>query len=167
VTASQASLFEVVAIASNGAVQSTRVAAQSEQQAAQQVRLGGMRVISCRGVAEPRRGFDALLSQRRVRLDIGLFAEELAALLDAGLGMVDAIRTLGMKERDASTRQAFERIAVDLSQGLPFSKAMANQSETFPPLLIAAATASEQTGDLVPALRRYSAHLATLNALRG
>jgi general secretion pathway protein F len=166
-TAGQASMFEVVAIASNGAVQSTRVAAQSEQQATQQVRLGGMRVISCRGVAQPRRGFDALLSKRRVRLDIGLFAEELAALLDAGLGMVDAIRTLGMKERDASTRHAIERIAVDLTQGLPFSKAMANQSETFPPLLIAAATASEQTGDLVPALRRYSAHLATLTALRG
>jgi general secretion pathway protein F len=166
-TASQASWFEVIAIASNGALQSTRVAAQSEQLAAEKVQLGGMRVIACRGVAQPRRGLDVLLPQRRVRLDIGLFTEELAALLDAGLGVVDAIRTLGAKARDGSERRAVERIAADLSQGLPFSKALANQSETFPALLIAAAAASEQTGDLVPALRRFSAHLATLHALRG
>jgi general secretion pathway protein F len=166
-TADQALLFEVVAIASNGAVQSTRVAAQSEQHAAQQVQLGGLRVIACRGVAQPRRGLNALFVQRRVRLDIGLFSEELAALLDAGLGIVDAIRTLGLKEREMAARRAIERIALDLSQGQPFSKALANQSDTFPPLLVAAAAASEQTGDLVPALRRYSAHLETLNALRG
>ena len=166
-TASQAPLFEVVAIASNGAVQSTRVAAASERHAAQQVQLGGMRVISCRGVTAPRSGLGALLARRRVRLDIGLFAEELAALLDAGLGMVDAINTLAMKEREGAARQAIERIALDLSQGQPFSKALAHQPDTFPALLIAAASASEQTGDLVPALRRYAAHLETVNALRG
>ena len=77
-TADQALLFEVVAIASNGAVQSTRVAAQSEQHAAQQVQLGGLRVIACRGVAQPRRGLNALFVQRRVRLDIGLFSDATA-----------------------------------------------------------------------------------------
>ena len=82
------------------------------------------------------RGLDALFVQRRVRLDIGLFSEELAALLDAGLGIVHGSARWATKERDVAARQAIERIAVDLSQGLPFSKALANQSDTFPPLLI-------------------------------
>jgi general secretion pathway protein F len=159
--------FDVVAIAANGALHSTRVAAQSEQQAAQQVRLGGARVLSCRAARQHGRAFDRLLPRPRVRVAIELFTEELAALLDAGLGMIDAIRTLALKERDESARRAIERVAADLTQGQPLSQALANQAETFPPLLIAAVSASEQTGDLVPALRRYSAHLETLHALRG
>lgn len=160
-------MFEVIAIASNGAVQATRVAAPSEQLATQHVQLGGMRVISCCAVARVHGGVPAVLRQRRARLNIGLFTEELAALLEAGLGMIDAIKTLGGKERDVAARHSIDRIASDLSQGQPLSKALANQAALFPALLIAAAAASEQTGDLVPALRRYSAHVEALNALRG
>ncbi|MGE5712836.1 MAG: type II secretion system F family protein [Betaproteobacteria bacterium] len=159
-------LFEVVAVAPNGALQTRRVAAPSEQQAAQQVRLDGARVLACRGIAPPRRGVARMAPRRAAALDLGLFSEELAALLDAGLGIVDAIRTLALKERHDAARRALERIAHDLSEGLPLSKALARQPETFPPLLTAAAAASEQTGDLVPALRRYAAHLETLQGLR-
>lgn len=163
-----AALFEVVAIGPGGALQSVRVAAADGQQACQRVRLGGARVIACHGVRSSRsRLFDSLRARRNARLDIGLFAEELAALLDAGLGMVDAVRTLAEKERPGAGRDAIGRIAEDLTQGLPLSTAFANQPETFPALLVAAARASEQTGDLAPALRRYAVHLETLGALRG
>jgi general secretion pathway protein F len=161
--------FDVVAIAADGALQSTRVAAADERQAAHQLQLDGWRVLSCRPVAADgwRQGaLAAWVPRRRARLDIGLFTEELAALLDAGLGMVDAIRTLTLKERDEAARSAIERVGADLSAGLPLSQALSNQSGTFSALLIAAVAASEQTGDLVPALRRYSAHLETLYALR-
>jgi general secretion pathway protein F len=163
----RAPLFEVVAVAADGAIRSTRVTAMSEQQAAQQLQLDGWRVLSCRSVPTPRGAFEALLPHRRARLEIGLFAEELAALLDAGLGMVDAIRTLALKERDETARRAIERLATDLTTGLPLSQALANQPGTFSALLIAAVAASEQTGDLAQALRRYAAHLETLYALRG
>lgn len=161
-----APLFEVVAVAANGTVQSTRVAAHSERQAAQQMQLDGWRVLSCHSVQHRQWGLESLLPRRRARLDIGLFTEELAALLDAGLGMVDAIHTLALKERDEAARGAIDRLASDLTEGLPLSQALASQPATFPALLIAAVSASEQTGDLVPALRRYSAHLETLYALR-
>jgi general secretion pathway protein F len=160
-------LFEVVAITAHGALRSARVHAPSEQQAAQQVKLGGARVLTCRSVAGPRERWAAWLPRRRARLAVGLFSEELAALLDAGLGMVDALRTLAMKERDRSARDAIERVAIDLTHGRPLSQGLASQPETFPPLLIAAVAASEQTGDLVSALRRYAAHLETMSALRG
>ncbi len=161
-----ASLFDVVAVAANGAVQSRRVSAPSEQQATQQLQLANLRVLSCRPAPAPRWAFATLVPRRRARLQVSLFTEELAALLDAGLGMVDAIRTLALKERDESARRAIERVATDLTEGLPLSQALTNQPATFPALLIATVAASEQTGDLVSALRRYAAHLETLYELR-
>ena len=165
-TAAPAPLFDVVAVAANGAVQSRRVSAQSEQQATQQLQVANLRVLSCRPASAPRWALAALRPRRRARLEVCLFAEELAALLDAGLGMVDAIRTLALKERDESARRAVDRVATDLTEGLPLSQALTVQPETFPALLIATVAASEQTGDLVSALRRYAAHLETLYELR-
>ena len=165
-SAGGAPLFDVVAVAANGTVQSRRVAAPSEQQAAQQLQLANMRVLSCRPAPAPRWALTTLRPRRSARLQISLFSEELAALLEAGLGMVDAIRTLALKERDASANRAVERVATDLTKGLPLSQALTNQPDTFPALLIASVTASEQTGDLVSALRRYAAHQETLHELR-
>jgi general secretion pathway protein F len=166
-TVADTPLFDVVAMAPSGAMQARRVPAGSEQEARQRVQLDGWRVMSCRAVSGSRRAMAASLSPRRPAIDIGMFVEELAALLDAGLGMLDAIRTLASKERQAPARQAIERIAAELAEGQPLSKALAGQPHVFPPLLVAAAAASEQTGSLVPSLRRYAAHLETLRALRG
>ena len=159
--------FEVIGILPQGGVQSTRVLAPDAQRAAQQLQLEGLRVLSCRPVPRSAADWASAVLPRRARLDVGLFTEELAALLEAGLGMVDAIRTLSVKEQDTRARAALERVAADLTEGLPLSRTLSNQSGTFPALLIAAVAASEQTGDLVVSLRRYSAHLENLEALRG
>ncbi len=160
-------LFEVVAVAPHGALQTERLRAGSERQAAEQVQLRGLRVLSCRALegAANRAGWRAVFS--RQKLDVGLFTDELAALLDAGLGMVDTLRTLAQKERDGRAREALESITRDITEGLPLSAAMANRADVFPPLLVASIAASEQTGDLVSALRRYSTHLESMRLLRG
>jgi general secretion pathway protein F len=159
--------FEVIGVLPQGGVRTTRVLAPDSRRATEQLQLEGLRVLSCRpappGITD---GLAAMLS-RRARLDVGLFTEELAALLEAGLGMLDAIGTLAVKEQDARARAALEQVTGDLTEGLPLSRALANQSGTFPALLIAAVAASEQTGDLVVQLRRYSAHIEELASLRG
>lgn len=160
------SLFEVVAVAPHGALQTERLRAGSERQATEQVQLRGLRVLSCRTVSGKgeRKGWQGFLRQK---LDVGLFTDELAALLDAGLGMVDTLRTLSQKERDARAREALEAVTREVTEGLPLSVALSNRSEVFPPLLVASIAASEQTGDLVSSLRRYSTHLETMRLLRG
>lgn len=162
-----AATFEVVGVLPHGGVRVARVLAPDSQRAAEQLQLEGLRVLSCRPAARNATDWLSDVLPRRARLDVGLFTEELAALLEAGLGMVDAIRTLSVKEQDARARAALERVAVDLTEGQPLSRTLSNQSGTFPALLIAAVAASEQTGDLVVSLRRYSAHLENLEALRG
>ncbi len=159
-------LFEVVAVAPHGGLQTERLRAASERLASEQMQLRGLRVLSCRPLAQgaARR---AMPWAGRHKLDIGLFTDELAALLDAGLGMVDTLRTLAQKERDGRARESLEAVTRDITEGLPLSTALANRAEIFPPLLVASIAASEQTGDLVSALRRYSTHLETMRLLRG
>ena len=162
-----AATFEVVGVLPQGGVRVARVMAADSQRAAEQLQLEGLRVLSCQPAARSATDWLSGVLPRRARLDVGLFTEELAALLEAGLGMVDAIQTLAVKEQDARARAALERVAVDLTEGQPLSRTFSNQNGTFPALLIAAVAASEQTGDLVVSLRRYSAHLENLEALRG
>jgi general secretion pathway protein F len=159
---SSESLFEVVAVSPQGSLLTERLHASDVTNASEQIRLRGMRVLSCRQVRAG--GWQGL---RRRRLDVGLFTDELAALLDAGLGMVDTLRTLSQKERDAGARQALEAVTREVIEGMPLSAALANRGDVFPTLLVASVSASEQTGDLVSALRRFSAHLESMRMLRG
>ncbi len=158
--------FDIVAVAAHGALHNARVHAASSDEARRQAELDGMRVIACQPVAAARwQGF--ALRNTRARLDVALFAHELAALLDAGLGIVEALQTLGARGRGAEQRAIFGRIVRALSEGHPLSAALAQQDDVFPQLLVAAVGASEQTGELAAALRRFAEHQLNLRALRG
>lgn len=154
-------LFEVVAVSPQGTLLTEQLRASDSTKAAEQMQLRGLRVLSCREVRT-----SGLKSFRRQRLDVALFTDELAALLDAGLGMVDTLRTLAQKERDSGGRQALEAVTRDVIEGMPLSVALANRGDLFPTLLVASVSASEQTGDLVSALRRFSTHLESMRMLR-
>ena len=156
-------LFEVVAVSPQGTLLTEQLRAADSTKAAEQLQLRGLRVLSCREL----RSSSSFKGLRGRRLDVGLFTDELAALLDAGLGMVDTLRTLAQKERDSGGRQALEAVTRDVIEGMPLSAALANRGDLFPPLLVASVSASEQTGDLVSALRRFSTHLESMRMLRG
>jgi general secretion pathway protein F len=156
-----ATQFEVVAITPGGEVRRSRVAAESAAVASDQVQRTGLRVLSC----APARRLGRV-SRGNGRIDVAQFTFELAALLDAGLGMMDAIRTLGRKERAGAQRAVFERITQLLTEGQSLSQALA-ATGVFPQMLVAAVTASEQSGDLTKSLRRYAEHQNAMRALRG
>jgi general secretion pathway protein F len=155
--------FEIVAVSPQGSLLTERLRASDATKASEQLQLRGLRVLSCREV----RTSTSWQGFRRRRIDVGLFTDELAALLDAGLGMVDTLRTLAQKERDSFGRLALEAVTRDVIEGLPLSAALSNRSGVFPPLLVASVSASEQTGDLVSALRRFSTHLESMRMLQG
>jgi general secretion pathway protein F len=79
---------------------------------------------------------------------------------------MEALQTLASKESSVQTRDAIVDIAKGISEGLPLSTALERIPGRYPPLLIATVSASEQTGDLSTALRRYAEHQLTIKALR-
>ena len=129
----------------------------------------GLRVLSCNPAASGfargggRAGMPRLAP---VRLDVGLFAHELGTLLDAGLGIIDAIDTLADKERLPAAREVLRQLVSALKEGRSLSSALQDKPAVFPELLVASIAASEQTGHMAAGLQRYAANFESLRAIR-
>jgi general secretion pathway protein F len=97
----------------------------------------------------------ALLPRRRMRFALDLFSQELTALLESGLSLVEAIETLVEKEEAGSAAPELNELLTHLRRGQTFSFALEQLPGLFPPLFVATIRASEKTGDLKEALARY------------
>lgn len=153
--------YELKAINPAGGIESFDVQAHDRAAAEQQARERGYTVIAARERRE-------LLTAWRsgARFPVLLFSQELLVLLEAGLPLVDAIETLAEKERVAEHRGVLARIVRALREGRPFSAAIGQVGELFPPLYAATLRAAERTGDLAPALGRYVSYARQMEALR-
>ncbi|CAE6759873.1 Putative type II secretion system protein F [Paraburkholderia aspalathi] len=151
----------------SGAVQTLRIDSDSSSTAASLARARGLRVVSVRADARRRRQGKSWAALPGGRFNVELFARELAALLDAGVGVVDALRTLGGNERREASAQVYRELLRLLEEGQSLSAALEHASHIFPPVLVACVKASEQTGGLADSLTRYSRNSAMLHELRG
>lgn len=95
-----------------------------------------------------------------------LFCQELLALLDAGLGLVESLALLAPRARREKVRQVLVGLQRELGEGRSFSSALESIPAVFPALLVATIKSAEHTGNINEALRRYLAHHRQLNALR-
>lgn len=111
-------------------------------------------------------GYVVLSTARRVRLrdlaegfrprfPLALFSQELLALLNAGLSLVESLEALSAKERKAEHRAVIAALLARLREGQPLSAAMASVPEAFPPLYVSTVRAAERTGNIPEALSRY------------
>jgi len=150
----------------SGSVQTVRIDSDSSSAAAALARSRGLRVVSVSAVAGRQRRRANLPAMPGTRFNVELFARELAALLDAGVGVVDALRTLGGNERREASAQVYRDLLRQLEEGQSLSAALEHASHVFPTVLVACVKASEQTGGLADSLTRYSRNSATLHELR-
>lgn len=102
----------------------------------------------------------------RSRFPLLLFTQELLALLQSGISLVEAIETLAEKESRPDTRAALKRLLEALYEGKPFSAALQAVPGAFPDLYMASVRASERTGDLPEALSRFVAYQTQLDLVR-
>ena len=105
-------------------------------------------------------------SNKTKGFSLSLFTQELNALLEAGINLVEAIETLAVKDEKHQKNATLEALVLSLQQGLTFSDALEQQPQVFPLLYIATVRASEKTGDLSQALSRYLAYEDKLNTLK-
>lgn len=100
------------------------------------------------------------------RFPLLLFAQELLALLEAGLSVIEALDTLVEKDGVAAHRAVLARLAQQLREGQRLSAALRQQPEVFPPLFAGIVQAAEGTSDLPRALRRYLEYETRLQGVR-
>jgi general secretion pathway protein F len=149
--------FDIKGLGHAGQFLSLSVDAIDSGEAERKARIQGIDVISVRAASF---GFAAVNSARHRagRIDLLLFSQELLALLEAGLSLVEATEALVEKEQAPESRRVLEGIIASLYEGNSFSTALGAFPDVFPELLVATLRASERTGDLPQALHRFIAH---------
>ena len=130
--------------------------------AASQMLARGYSVIAVRA----KTAWPAWPGQHRGHFPLVLFSQELLALLQAGLALVEALETLTEKEQRPEVRQTLTRIIASLYEGHAFSHALQHSPANFPPLYVATVRASERTGDLPEALSRYVAYQSQMDTVK-
>jgi general secretion pathway protein F len=103
----------------------------------------------------------------RAAFPVVLFSQELLALLEAGLTIVESLESLSEKSSPGVSRDVAAALAQALQQGQRFSQALAAFPDHFPPLYVGIVQAAETTSDLPASLARYvefETRIATVRA---
>jgi general secretion pathway protein F len=154
--------YEVKALRGDEDLTALQLDAADAADAASQALAQGYKVISIRAQA----AWPVLFKPRRGHFPLVLFSQELLALLQAGLALVEALETLTEKEQRPEVKQTLTQIIASLYEGHAFSHALQHSPANFPALYVATVRASERTGDLPEALSRYIAYQSQMDAVK-
>ncbi|CAI1709460.1 Cholera toxin secretion protein epsF [Serratia ficaria] len=147
-----------VTLLRNGVRSAQKIQANSAEEARAQAENGGALVLKIK--------ISHSLARRAKPFPLTLFIQELIALLEAGLVIVEAIEALSESSRDTEQRRVLEALLKTLYRGQQLSQALAEQPMLFPPLLVSTVASSEQTGQLATALGRFLHYEKRMEALR-
>ncbi|HKA38283.1 MAG TPA: type II secretion system F family protein [Burkholderiales bacterium] len=154
--------YQVRGLGNDGAILVLEVDARDERDANEQAASRGLAVLSVRR----RAGVGAWIIARRTRFPLLLFSQELLALLQSGISLVESIETLAEKEQRPETRKVLDQLIARLRQGQALSASLQQSPSVFPALYVAAVRAAERTGDLEEALSRFIAYQSQIDAVR-
>ena len=154
--------YEVRAL-SRTAVVSVFVEALSEAEARGQIAAQSLQPLSVRAVNA---GAGRFWTARKARVSTLLLSQELLALLEGGLTIVEAIDVLREKERDPGLRAMYAALGRGLAEGKRFSACAAELPAVFPPLYVGMLRSAERTSSLPEALARYIDYRIRVDAVR-
>jgi general secretion pathway protein F len=154
--------FELKALKGRQGLEALTLDARDTEDAIRQASAQGYTVLSAR------RSFSlaALVPRSSAALPVGLFSQELVALLEAGLNLVEALETLAEKEERTDARKIIRGLLGELYEGRSFSHALGSFPHIFSPLYVATVLASERTGDLPEAMARFVAYQSQVDVVR-
>lgn len=154
--------YEVKAMRGNDGLTALVLDAADANDAAGQARAQGYTVIAIKA----KRSWTTWQIQRKSRFPLVLFSQELLALLDAGLALVESLETLLEKELQPDVKKTLTQIVACLYEGHPLSYALQQSAANFPPLYVATVRASEKTGALPEALSRYITYQSQVDVVK-
>jgi type IV pilus assembly protein PilC len=95
-----------------------------------------------------------------------LFNQQLAALLHAGIPILQAIQILTRRLKNESLRMVLLNVEERIKTGIPLSEAFAAQGDAFPRIYVASVLAGERSGSLDTVLSRYVAYTKGMMEIR-
>jgi type IV pilus assembly protein PilC len=152
-----------------GEVVTRTVEAAAERDLRSRLEREGYRIfsVSATGAAGVRRALGGEIRARKIKTeDFLLFNQQLAALLRAGLPILQAIGILRKRVPNERLRLILEDVEEKVRSGLALSQAFAAQGDVFPRIYIASILAGERAGALDEVLGRYVSYQRTITEAR-
>ena len=109
------------------------------------------------------------LGVRQAHVPINLllvFGQELAALLKAGLPLVQSLEIMLDRQKHVVFRRSLTTIRDKVKSGLALSEAFRAEGPLYPPILSASIMAGERSGSLEGVLRRFASYLRLTQTLK-
>jgi general secretion pathway protein F len=153
--------YRVKAVKAGGGIVSLSLDARDDRDASEQARSQGYLVLAIR-----RSGGLSLPGLGTPRFPLVLFTQEMLALLQSGISLVEALETLAEKEARTSTGAVLSAVLERLRQGQAFSAALQAMPQAFPDLYVSTVRASERSGSLAEALGRFVTYQTQLDGVK-
>lgn len=99
--------------------------------------------------------------------DMGVFCKQFKSILQAGIGMVDALDMLAQQTNSKVLKEALKNVKDNVQKGDTLNMAMRKEGTVFPSLLLNMVEAGEASGSLEVALDRMSTHFDKDARLKG
>jgi len=93
------------------------------------------------------------------RQDLVIFSQQLANLVESGVGLVPALELLAAEVASAPLRKVLEEVLEEVQQGTPMSRAMAEHDLVFPEMYCRMVGVGERTGNIGFVLRELAGYL--------
>ncbi len=154
--------YDVRALQGN-VVMTVRIDAASESEARSRAQARALNPLSVRAVG---RRLGRVSGRRSTGFALLLFSQELLALLEGGLTIVEAIEVLTEKESRPAARSMLESIGRGLDEGKSFSTCLEEIPSAFPLLYVGIVRSAEKTSNLAAALSRYIDYQTRVDAVR-
>lgn len=105
--------------------------------------------------------------ERRVGASLlQLFSQELAALLKAGLPLLQSLDVMLERQKEPTFRRSLETVRDRVRNGIALSEAFRAEGVLYPPMFSASLVAGERSGSLELVLRRFSQYMRLSLGLR-
>jgi general secretion pathway protein F len=154
--------YEVKVLRGNEGLMAITLEAEDAGDAAAQAKTQGYTVIAARAKLR----WPSLPHWQKSAFPLVLFSQELVALLEAGLPLVEALETLAEKEEQPDIRKTLTQVISCLYEGHALSYALEQSPKDFPALYVATVRASERTGSLAEVLSRYIVYQTQMEGIK-
>ena len=103
---------------------------------------------------------------RKTKFPLVMFSQELVALLQAGMPLLEVLETLAEKEEQASVKIVLQQLISYLYEGHNLSYALEQLPDCFPTLYVATVRSSEKTSSLPEVLGRFVIYQSQLEGIK-
>ena len=153
--------FQIRALGADNRIEQLTLDALDEAAATQELARQHLNVLAIRPAATW-----PLADRKAPSFALLLFAQELLALLRAGLSLIECIEALAEKQPAGTQRRVLGQLLEALRQGRRLSAALSERPDVFPPLFVGLVQAAEGTSDLPRAIGRYIEYRERVDQVR-